>query len=318
MGAYAGHNIYKLIRPEMNVLIIQNTHISHRINGADMFDELLAIKLHESGYNVAICLASSGFLQLQLPYGVLHYWPQKDALIKKADIIFARSSMAGTFDSQGKPTCYFQHNCDKQAGIKRTDKVVYVAEHLKQSINYNCDKDLIFYPFNRYFGKRVEMAEEKDGFYLSNCNANKGGALLLTLANGYQNHKFVGIQGGYGNQRVVEGLPNLTYKKFDKDFASVLHYAKYLLMLSEFEGMPMAVLEAAALGIPTIPYYNPCTAFKEIAAKIDVPIKKYCTDTIGKSDSWDYQHLQDEYKKLAVKIEAERPTINELVSFVHS
>lgn len=87
---------------------------------------------------------------------------------------------------------------------------------------------------------------------LINCNKNKGGDMLISLARKMPNTQFIGIKGGYAAQAVDESLPNLTYLEHQKDIKVALRKIGILIMPSRNETWGRTAVEAMAAGIPVI------------------------------------------------------------------
>jgi glycosyltransferase involved in cell wall biosynthesis len=87
---------------------------------------------------------------------------------------------------------------------------------------------------------------------LINCNKNKGGDMLVSLAKKLPNTQFIGVKGGYGSQVVDTSLPNLRYIETTSDIKSVLKKTGILIMPSNSETWGRTAVEAMAAGIPVI------------------------------------------------------------------
>jgi glycosyltransferase involved in cell wall biosynthesis len=94
---------------------------------------------------------------------------------------------------------------------------------------------------------------QNDVVTLINCNQNKGGELLVEIANKMPNVQFLGIKGGYSNQIIEKEKPkNLSYMDNQKDINVVLRKTGILIMPSKNETWGRTAVEAMASGIPVI------------------------------------------------------------------
>ncbi len=86
---------------------------------------------------------------------------------------------------------------------------------------------------------------------LLNCNTNKGGEVLVKLAQMMPQHNFMGVQGAYMKQ-VKASAPNLTYMPTQDDPTSVYAKSLAVIMPSKAESWGRVALESMAAGIPVI------------------------------------------------------------------
>lgn len=88
---------------------------------------------------------------------------------------------------------------------------------------------------------------------LINCNANKGGAVLVDLAKKMPDVEFLGIEGSYAKQVMGGTRPeNLTYWPNQEDMSKVYDVTKVLIMPSAKETWGRTAVEAMAGGIPVV------------------------------------------------------------------
>jgi len=92
---------------------------------------------------------------------------------------------------------------------------------------------------------------------LVNCNQNKGGSLLLHLAEKMPDVQFIGVKGGYSSQIVDTSFENIKYVENQKDIASVYKEVGILIMPSKNETWGRTAVEAMASGIPVIHSESP-------------------------------------------------------------
>lgn len=226
----------------MNFLFFTPSHVSARINGADMYDQLLCEELQRRGHECIILAQHTATDELN---GVkVRPKSEGSSLIKWADVNLCRPQELCRLPLRGKNTVVVQHNTIPDRSIRNV-KVVYVAEHLRRSIAYNLP-NIVLHPINRYKGAMPLTGGNKVA--LVNCNKNKGGSELIQLASMMPEIQFVGVS-GYGMQ--IRGkLPNIEYREPSLDLRSVLHDVGAVVSFSKTEGYPMLAMEVQALGIP--------------------------------------------------------------------
>lgn len=227
----------------MTFTFLTTTHITERINGADMFDQLLCEALQRRGHTCTIVSQMAGKEFEYNGVKVVQY-NQAGRLIKNSDVISARPQHAMRLPLKGKNVVCIQHNTVKEPGFK-SHKIAYVSRHLAASIAYPVPS-MVLHPINRYKGAAKLTGGKKVA--LVNCNNNKGGNELLQLATMLPNMQFVGVM-GYGKQ--IKGhLPNIEYREPSLDLPAILHDCGAVVSFSKSEGYPMLVMEAQGLGLP--------------------------------------------------------------------
>lgn len=226
----------------MNFLFFTPSHVSARINGADMYDQLLCEELQRRGHECIILAQHTATDELN---GVkVRPKSEGSSLIRWADVNLCRPQELCRLPLMGKNTVVVQHNTIPDRSIRNV-KVVYVAEHLRRSIAYNLP-NMVLHPINRYKGSKQLAGGKKVA--LVNCNRNKGGDQLIQLAAMLRDMQFVGV-GGYGTQ-IRGNRPNIEYREPSLDLIRVLHDVGAVVSFSKTEGYPMLAMEVQALGLP--------------------------------------------------------------------
>ena len=226
----------------MKFLFFTPSHVSARINGADMYDQLLAEELQRRGHECIILAQHTAVDEMN---GV-KIRPKSDgsSLIKWADVNLCRPQELCRLPLKGRNVVVVQHNTMPDKTIRNV-KVVYVAEHLKQLIGYSLP-NMVLHPINRYKGAASLPGGKKVA--LVNCNKNKGGSELIQLAAMMPDVQFVGVS-GYGMQ-IKGSRPNIEYREPSLDLRAVLHDVGAVVSFSKTEGYPMLAMEVQALGLP--------------------------------------------------------------------
>jgi glycosyltransferase involved in cell wall biosynthesis len=132
----------------------------------------------------------------------------------------------------------------------------------------------IIKPIVNYREYGIEEEKRKPVYVtLSNVNENKGGYLLLQLAEALPEIEFLGIMGGYRKQIVSETLPNLKYIRHTTEIKDVYAQTWVLIMPSKEETWGRTAVEAMSSGIPVI--VSPTPGLKECCADAAI----YCDRT---------------------------------------
>lgn len=125
----------------------------------------------------------------------------------------------------------------------------YNSNYMKSQIKYDNSAFVLFPPVNY----RDYIVERKEAKYvtLSNVNANKGGDLLIKLAEACPDIQFQGVTGGYDKQ-IKKSLPNLQYLPHTDNIKEVYATTKILIMPSRVETWGRTAVEAMSSGIPVV------------------------------------------------------------------
>jgi hypothetical protein len=248
----------------MNFLFITPSHVSARINGADMYDQLLCEELQRRGHNAVIIAQMTATDNMN---GVsIRPYSESGKLIKWADVISCRPQQYLRLPLKGKNVVCIQHNTIPELRLKGV-KMVYVAEHLRRSIAYDLP-NMVLHPINRYKGANPLTGGNK--IALVNCNKNKGGSELIQLAAMMPEQQFVGVS-GYGTQIKGDRL-NIEYRQPSLNLPEVLQGVGMVVSFSKSEGYPMLCMEVQSLGLPFIG--------SKIAGHIEVGCSNYF-NTLG-------------------------------------
>lgn len=131
---------------------------------------------------------------------------------------------------------------------------VIFNSHMTQDNEHTIHSNFIMYPYVNIAPLKSlrHYTVQSSTVTLINCNRNKGGDMLVSLAKKLPNTHFLGVKGGYGSQVVDTTLPNLTYVETTPDIKSVLKKTGILIMPSNSETWGRTAVEAMAAGIPVI------------------------------------------------------------------
>jgi glycosyltransferase involved in cell wall biosynthesis len=194
---------------------------------------------------------------LQSPYIV--------QLMKSADLLCVQNYNVQDFiftcEQFQKPIVVFLHTQNDNRDILNFRfgapvYVVYNVNFLKLESN-NTHPSIVIHP-------KVDTApfkiQKKEAKYVTlvNCNENKGGEILITLAKALPDVQFLGVKGGYQKQIVDPNPPvNLTYMETQEDMTKVYEKTKILIVPSKSETWGRVAVEAMASGTPVITSRSP-------------------------------------------------------------
>jgi glycosyltransferase involved in cell wall biosynthesis len=101
--------------------------------------------------------------------------------------------------------------------------------------------------------KQYETEGSHDHITYVNFHENKGPDIFWRLAAKLPDVQFLGVLGGYGDQKIPEVVPdNVTLIENTRDMREVYALTRAMLVPSMYESFGRVAIEAAASGIPTI------------------------------------------------------------------
>lgn len=151
--------------------------------------------------------------------------------------------------------------------------------------------------------------EKGDAITLVNPTPGKGVATFKALAELMPDHRFLAVQGGYGEQKVTESYANIEWMSHTPDIREVFRKTRVLLMPSDYESYGRVGIEAACAGIPTIahPTIGLKEAFGDAAIFInrnDTPAWRAELERLFNDDIY-YQHCSRLALELADSLDPE-------------
>lgn len=160
-----------------------------------------------------------------------------------------------------KPIVFIAHNNSTSYPVRNCKpeecNIIYNSYQLREDLT-------IFHKFNSTVLHPIIQAYPKSNggaVTLVNCSKNKGGHILIELAELMPHIQFIGVHGGYQDQLTADHIPNLKYYENGVDMASIYAQTKILIAPSEFESYNQCCAEAMTAGIPVIA--NPTTGIRE-------------------------------------------------------
>ncbi len=189
--------------------------------------------------------------------------PEQEAIFRAADVFFCQNYVAQealkVLEPYGKPIVYFLHIEKEKEDVLQTRfgvplAVVYNSLTQKEQ-NPTVHPSTIVRPFIEWSSFKPRGREIMNGpVVLLNCNENKGGGVLRTLAKEMRDVQFVGVRGGYSKQIDDDDSQssNLIYRPLAEDPRPVYEEAGVIIMPSKSESWGRVALEAMASGVPVI------------------------------------------------------------------
>ncbi len=189
--------------------------------------------------------------------------PDQEAIFKAADVFFCQNYVAQealkVLEPYGKPIVYFLHIEKEKEDVLQTRfgvplAVVYNSLTQKEQ-NPTVHPSTIVRPFIEWSAFKPRSHHIMNGpVVLLNCNENKGGSVLRTLAKEMRDVPFIGIKGAYSKQLADDshGPLNLTYRPLVEDPRPIYEEAGVIIMPSKSESWGRVALEAMASGVPVI------------------------------------------------------------------
>lgn len=218
-------------------------------------------------------------------------------------------------NQHNKPLIFIAHNNGKSYPVKhgKNCHIIYNSYQLRDDLQTTVGQfnGTVLHPLLSEYNKGGDKYVT-----LINCNHNKGGHILIDLANRLPQVQFLGVHGGYGDQ-IDADLPNLTYLQNGTDMKAVYEQTKLLIVPSEFESYSQAGLEAIQCGIPVLA--NPTTGIQENLAYAGIFINRNDVDNYANKilyllNNYEAYKAQSELCLRRAKVVAEMSK-NELDSF---
>lgn len=240
----------------------------------------ILVDLRHRGHEVAVITENPGSDRYE---GVELYESSNDdlvkSLIKSCDIIITHLILTkvaiGLGEKYQKPVVHLLHN---DFDIKDQGLVESATENPSLAAlviaNSNWVKEtvdpilptIVVNPPTKIDRYRVKT--DRKFVTLVNMSSEKGGNIFWQLAKSMPDLKFLGVKGGWGDQVLEEGLPNVTVIENRTDIQSVYAKTKIIIMPSLHESWGRVGIEASCSGIPVIA--APTDGLKESLADVGI------------------------------------------------
>jgi glycosyltransferase involved in cell wall biosynthesis len=130
---------------------------------------------------------------------------------------------------------------------------VFNSKQMRALVPIEDNTSFILFPTVNYRDYMIEDTKHERRYVtLSNVNENKGGHLLVKLAQACPELEFQGVVGGYYEQIKKKGLPNLRYVPHTDTIKDVYAQTWVQIMPSKEETWGRTAVEAMSSGIPVI------------------------------------------------------------------
>lgn len=159
-----------------------------------------------------------------------------------------------------KKAMLFFHTCEMYGSLNNPYKwdgrvhICYNSEVLRGQINYRHPYTILIPPV---FEEKVKTDKRGEHITLINCGQNKGGDILIRLAQEMPDLDFMGVKGGYSRQIMDYNVPNIWYVDRTNNPKLIYGQTKILIVPSGYESWGRVIHEAMINGIPVIATPNP-------------------------------------------------------------
>lgn len=225
--------------------------------------------LIEQGHEVRVLLWQANHYKIDSVYvydGVDVFPPDQfmvETLFYWADVVMTHLDYTNQTINLGrifkKPVMHLIHNHTKYASIENADRpqyIVYNSESAKDILGYNHEGIVVHPPVDYRYYDTKQDTEKNEFITLINLDGNKGGDILMQIAERMPDKKFLGVKGSYSEPastgQFTKQPPNVKVVDNTPYIMEVYKQTRVLIMPSKFESWGRTATEAMCSGIPVI------------------------------------------------------------------
>jgi glycosyltransferase involved in cell wall biosynthesis len=276
--ALASKYVPKVVKPLQQdiskplLVWIMRAYVPNMTAGAEITCHVTNKQLLKDGFEVTVIVKhyvtdrQDGVKILKSENDVYDATPEaKDALSRASVICIQNLDYNVGMDlakKYRKPVCFFIHATSRgkeflgYAGAWPIH-IVYNSWSMKADIGANY-KNYVLKPYVdlakfKPLASAGAAAPRSSGYVtLINLNKSKGGDFLIQLAKAMPEIKFLGVEGGYGDQIRENAVRNITYMSKTDKIEDVYAKSSIVIMPSDLETWGRVAVEAMASGVPVI------------------------------------------------------------------
>jgi len=236
----------------LNIIAATYNYFPHKYSGGETYMHRLLKGLQSFGHNCKVAAHTEACIydgiEIMSMGGMENLFKENNEAFQWADVIFfqliGNAYGYNKARQHKKPSIFFAHNTSKHYYVENSH-VVYNSNFLANKHLFKCLSSTVLQPL--VYPEQPVISGFK--ICLINCNYNKGGGILVELAELMPDEQFLGIRGMYGEQ-IIGNRSNLEYRDSspNMDWSDI----KLIICPSEFESWCQVATEAIVRGIPVI------------------------------------------------------------------
>jgi glycosyltransferase involved in cell wall biosynthesis len=249
----------------MKIVSYVHAYVPHHNGGAETTLHDMNRALMEAGHESLVVIKETPLREYRPPYEVdgvkVIFAKDKHEIVRQipgADLILTHLECSVRATVLGKkfriPVAQLIHNdldLTRNYVAHGPDFVVYNSEWIKEEFTkeFSHIPNIVVHPPT--LSERYKTDRGK-GVTLVNLFERKGADIFYALAERFPDVSFIGVKGGYGEQKIRHDIPNVEIMEYSPDIRRAYEKTKIILMPSVYESYGRVACEAAASGIPSI------------------------------------------------------------------